>query len=116
MLLGKQKAMLIKSRASQTHSETNVPEYKCRNSRAITFKVDFYSDISTKLENLRLNSDKNYCSYTKWKPSNNLIPSSGQLNTIPIRQLVLIENYNSKYLKLNIFFFITDLKVASILT
>ncbi|XP_022166487.1 uncharacterized protein LOC111031018 [Myzus persicae] len=105
----KQKAMLIKSRASQTHSETNVPEYKCRNSRAITFKVDFYSDISTKLENLRLNSDKNYCSYTKWKPSNNLIPSSGQLNTIPIRQfesckyINMIPNwYKHEFEKLNL--------------
>jgi len=108
--------MMIKSRVDQTNSETNVPEYKCSNSKAIKFKVDFYSDLSTKLENLRLNSGKNQCSNYKWKPSNNLSPSSSQLNTIPIRQLVLIENYSSKYLKLNIFLFITDLKVASILT
>lgn len=88
--------MLIKSRVAQTHSETNVPEYKCSNTRAIKFKVDFYLDIPTILKNIKLNSGKNQCRYNKWEPSNNLIPSSDQWNTIPIRQLVLLENYNSK--------------------
>lgn len=99
--------MLIKSRVTQTHSEINDPEYKCGNSRAEKFKVDFYLDIPATLNNIKLNSGKNQCSYNKWEPSNNLMPSSDQWNT-PIRQLVLIEHFNSKKLKLNIFMYITD--------
>lgn len=110
MCLGKQKAKLIKSRVTQTHSETNDAEYKCSNSRAEfkKFKVDFYQDIPTTLNNIKLNSGKNQCNYNKWEPSNNLMPSSDQWNTTPIRQLVLIENYNNKKLQLNIFMYITD--------
>lgn len=81
------KAMLIKSRAAQTHSKSNVPESQCSNSKTITFKIDFYSDISKTLKNIKLNSSKNQCSYINWKSSNNLIPSSDQLYTSPIRQL-----------------------------
>ncbi|KAL4089054.1 hypothetical protein QTP88_024132 [Uroleucon formosanum] len=85
----KQKAKLIKSRVTQTHSETNDAEYKCSNSRAEfkKFKVDFYQDIPTTLNNIKLNSGKNQCNYNKWEPSNNLMPSSDQWNTTPIRQL-----------------------------
>ncbi|XP_029347949.1 uncharacterized protein LOC100570658 [Acyrthosiphon pisum] len=46
----KQKAMLIRSRVTQTHYETHVPEYKCSNSRAIQSKVDFYLDKTTTLK------------------------------------------------------------------
>jgi len=100
--------MLIKSRVTETHSETNDPEYKCSNSRATKFKVDFYLNIPKTLNNIKLNSGKNQCSYNKWEPTNNLMPSSDQWNITPIRQLVLIKNYNSKKLKLNIFLYITD--------
>jgi len=88
--------MLIKSRVAHTYSETNVPEYNCSNSRAIKFKVHFYLDKTTILKNIELNFGKNQCSYNKWERSNNTIPSSDQRNTRPFRQLVLIENYNSK--------------------
>ncbi|XP_060873433.1 uncharacterized protein LOC132947207 [Metopolophium dirhodum] len=91
----KQKAMLIKSRVAQTHSETNVPENKCSNSRDIQFKVDFYLDKTTTLKNINWNSGKNQCNYNKWEQSNNLIPSSHQWNTTPIRQLE-----NCKYINM----------------
>lgn len=114
LYLGKEKATLIKSRVTQTDSKTNASEYKCSNSRTIKFKVEFHSDIRKKLDDMALVSGKSLCRYDKWKPSNNLIPSSGQSNTNPIRQLVLITYYNSIYLKLNIFLFSTDWKFASI--
>jgi len=107
--------MLIRSRVAQTHSEANDPEYKCSDSRAIQFMVDFYLDKTTTLKNLELNAGNNKCSYNKWERSNNIIPSFDQRNNTPIRRLVLIENYNGKQLKLNIFLFIKDLKCASIL-
>ncbi|XP_025207798.1 uncharacterized protein LOC112603457 [Melanaphis sacchari] len=86
----KQKAMLIKSRIAQTHqtqSQTNVPENQCNKSKAIKFKVNFYSDNSAILKNIKLNSGRNQCSYIKWKPINNLIGSLDQSNIRPIRQL-----------------------------
>lgn len=90
--------MHIKSRIAQTsqlQSQNDVSEYQYNKSKAIKFKVDFYSDNSTILKNIKLNSGKNQCSYFKWKPSNNLITSFDQSNIRPIRQLVLIENYDS---------------------
>ncbi|XP_027843468.2 uncharacterized protein LOC114124420 [Aphis gossypii] len=86
----KQKAMHIKSRIAQTsqlQSQNDVSEYQYNKSKAIKFKVDFYSDNSTILKNIKLNSGKNQCSYFKWKPSNNLITSFDQSNIRPIRQL-----------------------------
>ncbi|XP_060834343.1 uncharacterized protein LOC132917566 isoform X2 [Rhopalosiphum padi] len=86
----KQKAMLIKSRIAQTpqiQSQSNVTEFQCNKSKAIQFKVDFYSDNSTILKNIKLNSGKNQCNYIKWKPRNNLMVSSDQSNIRPIRQL-----------------------------
>jgi len=103
--------MLIKSRIAQTpqiQSQSNVTEFQCNKSKAIQFKVDFYSDNSTILKNIKLNSGKNQCNYIKWKPRNNLMVSSDQSNIRPIRQLVIIENYDSKHLKLTIFLFIAD--------
>uniref|UniRef100_A0A2S2NN22 Condensin complex subunit 2 n=1 Tax=Schizaphis graminum TaxID=13262 RepID=A0A2S2NN22_SCHGA len=86
----KQKAMLIKSRITQTpqlQSQSNVTEFQCNKSKEVQFKVDFYSDNSTILKNIKLNSGKNQCNYIKWKPRNNLIVSSEQSNISPIRQL-----------------------------
>ncbi|XP_026805004.1 uncharacterized protein LOC113548360 isoform X2 [Rhopalosiphum maidis] len=86
----KQKAMLIKSRIAQTpqiQPQSNVTEFQCNKSKAIQFKVNFYSDNSTILKNIKLNSGKNQCNYIKWKPRNNLMVSSDQSTIRPIRQL-----------------------------
>jgi len=81
--------MHIKSRIAQTpelQSQNDVPEYQCNKSKAIQFKVDFYSDNSAILKNIKLNSSKNQCSYFKWKPSNNLNDSFDQSKLRPIKQ------------------------------
>lgn len=101
--------MHIKPHIVETQSITNDSEYQCSNSKVITFKVDFSLDISTKLEQIRLNASFNRCNYNAWEPSNNLISSSEYSNILLINQSVLIQNYNKKYLSLKLtYLFIVD--------